>query len=221
MSKEPQLSLYLGLEIPKNWTNTLIIHLPLIQIAPRPFYTPDILDAYHHLAHYSHLIFTSKTAVNLFYAYGNILNLSSKELMNKPAIAVGSTTANAISAHQGRVELVAEEETAEGVVAVLEKLPLEKCSFFWPHAAGSRPVIRDFFQMERIRSVNYRECIFYETLPLRPAIHPDFDTIKELIFTSPSTVDAFLEFFGPIPQDKLLTAIGPVTRAYLEKNVNN
>ena len=43
----------------------------------------------------------------------------------------------------------------------------------------------------------------------------------EIFFTSPSTVDGFLNIFGAFPKNgPRLVSIGPITKAYLEKKLD-
>jgi uroporphyrinogen-III synthase len=51
----------------------------------------------------------------------------------------------------------------------------------------------------------------YETVAQRVEPVPDLRLFDEIVFTSPSTVDAFFEIFGHIPSGKKIVAIGPVT----------
>lgn len=207
-------ALYLGLNPPHSWDKGPLIHFPVIRIIPRSVYSPEIQTAYQELSAFSHLIFTSQTAVNLFFSYADILKIDRQLIEQIPCIAVGSATAKAITKNRGNIALTAQQETAEGVVDVLKEIKIERRAFFWPHSAGSRPIIRDFFKTNNIK---YQECIFYETHPIDPLSGslPDLTKVKELIFTSPSTVDAFLHLYGSFPNNIQLTTIGPVTQAYL------
>jgi uroporphyrinogen-III synthase len=44
---------------------------------------------------------------------------------------------------------------------------------------------------------------------------PNLAAFDEIVFTSPSTIEAFLAIFGALPRDKILTPVGPVTEAAL------
>jgi uroporphyrinogen-III synthase len=102
----------------------------------------------------------------------------------------------------------AENETAEGVVELLEKHDFSGAYFLWPHSLLSRPLLSDYLAS---RKIPCDACVFYETHTRRPASLPDLSLYDEIVFTSPSTVDAFVALYGALPTDKLLTPIGPVT----------
>lgn len=213
-------ALYLGLNPPLSWARGKLIHLPIIQIIPRALESNAIQAAYQQLSCYTHLIFTSQSAVKLFYAYAKILELDgtiAPKIVNQlPCIAVGKATARAIEAHGGNLTATAQTETAEGLTEILQPHSSIGCHFFWPHAAGSRAVLMNFFKE---KNVPHTDTIFYETCPLIPKVKPDLSMVNELIFTSPSTIDAFLQIFGAIPKNIRLTTIGPITQSYLEKSL--
>lgn len=108
--------------------------------------------------------------------------------------------------------LLAEQETAEGVVNVMETIDLRHANILWPHSAQSRPVISDWLKS---RGVAHCSLPLYDTVANIPKHLPDLRGIDEIVFTSPSTVDAFLMAYGSLPKDKKLTSIGPITQMRL------
>lgn len=133
-------------------------------------------------------------------------------------ICVGKKTAEELSKQDFKAHLIAEEETSEGIVEELKKLSFSQPPFFlWPHSALSRPIIKDFLENS---TIPFKECILYDTKPHKMEPIPSFSSIDEIIFTSPSCVDAFLEIFGPLPQNKILTPIGPITKKRLDLLLN-
>lgn len=206
-----KIALHTGLEAYPTTKERNILHCPLIQIVPRPYHNLDIREAFMQLPTCTHLLFTSKNAVRIFFSYLPHFHNHEDILQNKKFIAVGSATAGLLQEH-GFNALYPEQESAEGIVQLLETLDLKNSSFFWPHAAGSRPVLSDFFVRKRISCA---ECILYDTKTRVPSPLPDLSKIDEIIFTSPSTIDAFIEIFGALPEDKTLICIGPVTQKRL------
>lgn len=188
--------LHLGLKAPSPIQDQEIVHCPIIQIRPRTFKidtTP-----------FTHLIFTSKTSVDLF-----------PQFQDKQVIAVGHATALRLMERGIPVTETALDERAEGIIDILERKNLKDAHILWPHSAGSRPTLRQYLEK---RGIRFQELILYDTVPLQPDPLPDLTKIDEIVFTSPSTVDAFLQFFGAIPK-KRLKAIGPVTEAHLEAHL--
>lgn len=201
--------LYLGLEIPLELKNHNVIHCPLIQTIPRPKENLDIIKAFHYIKDYTHLIFTSKTSVTIFFEYLSHFGIFNEELQRKSFIAVGTRTAEKIKEYSKASILIASLETAEGIIDLLKNHNLIDSFLFWPHSALSRPVLLDWLKNERI---NHHSCVFYDTIFQKPLNLPDPKEYDEIIFTSPSTVDAFINFFGSPLESKKLTFIGPITR---------
>lgn len=203
--------LYLGLD-PQHFTSAgLITHCPIIEIVPYSFENPLIQKALQNFKEYTHVIFTSKSAIPLLISYAKKAGYE-KELISKVIVVVGRATAVALTQFGLKADWIAEEETAEGVVKLLEQLDLKDSWSFWPHSAGSRDLIPLFFQQ-----MNHRlsSCIFYETKAKIPKVIPQLDDYDEVVFTSPSVVDAFLQIYGTLPKNIKLTPIGPVTKKYL------
>ncbi len=207
-------ALYLGLKLPAGLSLGSTVHYPIIQVVPIHPEDHSIKNAFALLEQYTHLIFTSKTAVRIFFEYLSLYEYKIESLINKEFIAVGSKTADVIKKKGDFTVQVPKLETAEGVVQLLEKTTLQKPYFFWPHSALSRDVITQFFKKNCFAFV---DCAFYDTKPYLPSPLPELSPFGEIIFTSPSTVDAFIHFFGELPVHKNLTAIGPVTENYLRK----
>jgi uroporphyrinogen-III synthase len=207
-------TLYLGLELPDTLKAKDAVHFPIIQIVPYPLDAPKIKEAFSHIQNYTHIIFTSKTAVRLFFQALKFYKFNLEQLHLKTFITVGKSTSQALQQHGIKADIVARNETAEGIIEELTQIDCSDAYFFWPHSAHSRPVITNFFKQNRIK---HQECLLYETQPINPSGKlPDLSRFDEIMFTSPSTLDAFIAIFGQLPTDIRLTTIGPVTQAHLK-----
>lgn len=205
--------LYLGLDLPENPNqDQIFMHYPLIRINFRSSEEPDIQEGFKDLYRYTHLIFTSKSAVHAFFKNLTAFNCKNKDLDGKTILCVGKYTAKALRAYGITSLLVAPVETSEGVVELIKTLDLSAPYFFWPHSALSRPVLSQFMHK---KDYAFRECILYDTVPNRHLKPLDLDAIDEIHFTSPSTIDAFEKLFGHLPKNKVLKAIGPITEERL------
>jgi len=72
----------------------------------------------------------------------------------------------------------------------------------------------DFFQKNHIL---FQDCFIYDIATQKKQPIPDLEDIDEIIFTSPSTIKAFLEIFSTIPLDKKLVTMGPITQKALSE----
>jgi uroporphyrinogen-III synthase len=206
--------LYLGTS-PKNFaTKDHLIHYPVINIVPRSIDTPEIERAFEDIPRYSHLIFTGKNTVEIFFNHFRDLKRDSRELKEKCLIAIGQVTASYLKDQGQKVDLISQKETQEGLIDELISRKLEQAYVFLPRSSRSRPLLVNFFEEHQIK---YRACDLYDTLFQSPQPVPDLSEIDEIVFTSPSTIDAFLQIYSAIPKGKKLTVLGPVTAKALKR----
>ncbi len=214
----PSTTLYLGLDPSNYQTKNRLIHCPIIQTIACPFDLPHIRHVFENISPYTHIIFTSKVAANLFFDcliyYGHE---KKSPLIQKKIMAIGSATADVIEQRGGTVFEIARESTQEGVIKMLKMHHLKRAFFLVPCSSLARPHLSHFLRDQKI---GYTLCKLYETRAKRPKEMPDLDTIDEILFTSPSTVDAFQKIVGMIPKNKKLTCIGPITKKRLNKVKN-
>ncbi len=185
-----------------------LFHFPIIQTKKLA------IDSLEGFLESSYLLVTSRQAV---FCLVNLLTPQEKANFQKmKIISIGSATTLSLKEKGVDVAHQAEVATAEGVVKLIEELPLktEDC-FFYPHSALSRNIITDFFIQKNIK---YHAVALYTTIPNKELPPPDLKNFEEIIFTSPSTVDAFLQLYGSLPKNLKLTPLGPITANYLMKS---
>jgi uroporphyrinogen-III synthase len=170
---------------------------------------PELKAVYARLDEFSHLIFTSKNGVKIFFSHLAQLN---QVLQGKTVIAIGTVTAAHLSTIGFVPQSVAQEQTQEGVVQLLQTLSLDKASLLLPCSSLARPILAHWLTEKQVR---FQACDLYDTVAQALEPKPDLDQVDEIVFTSPSTVRAFIEIFGSLPNDKQLTAVGPVTQRAL------
>jgi uroporphyrinogen-III synthase len=185
--------LYLGIDPSRYVHQGSLVHCPIIQTVPRA--CDEILSIWPNI---THVLFTSPSAVRHW-----PLPLAGKKLL-----AIGAVTAQAIK----EPSLIAPIATQEGVIALLQTLDLGY--LLWPRSTKSRSTIADYLTAQKIR---FHLFDLYETETLRPDPLPNLDSFDEIVFTSPSTVHAFLELYGFFPTRKKLTPIGPITAKEIDR----
>ena len=206
-------ALYLGLD-PAHWKGErILVHIPFIKIVPKSLTDPLIEQALKQFSNFTHVVITSKSSVKILHNFLLTKGIPLEIWADKQTAVVGRSTAIELEAYGIKPDIIAEEETAEGVVKALKKMDLESAHFFWPRSSRARTVINDFFYE---RGVPFTACPLYDTVTSVPDPLPRIEDFKEVIFTSPSTVDAFLAIYGKFPSHLLLTPIGPVTANYLD-----
>ncbi len=156
-------SLYIGPEYPlKAFPDRRITHVPLIETQIRA------CDFQKNWSHFTHVILTSKTAVRALVYLLRKERISPHTLASKQVLVVGTATAELVRAF-GSDPLIANEETAEGVAALIKSISLDHHShFFWPHSALSRPVIETALKE---KNASFTSCILYDTRPIQIELH--------------------------------------------------
>jgi uroporphyrinogen-III synthase len=204
--------LYLGLNPPPYPNSANLIHYPVIRVVPRSSFDALIAAQFACLSHYTHFLFTSKSAVQVFFSFLNRLQ-PAFDFKQKYVIAIGKATALLLR-QKGLSPLISAVSTQEGMIEMLERMSTKDASFFMPRSSLARPVLTDYF---RYKEIPFTACDLYDTVFQKKDPVPDLSDIDEIVFTSPSTVDAFLQIFQFIPLDKKITVQGPITGKYLKK----
>jgi uroporphyrinogen-III synthase len=199
------MSLYLGTD-PSNYSHLQdLIHYPVIKTVPLPI--PQHL--WDDFADYTHILFTSKNAVAIFFEQ------LKQPLEGKQIIAIGTATAAKLAEYGCTANFVADDESQEGVIELLNQQDLTHAYIFYPRSSIARKNLEHFLMRRHVR---HQVCDLYDTHLQKPEPVPDLSKVQEIIFTSPSTVKGFLAAFGALPKDKKLTCIGAITEAELNKS---
>jgi hydroxymethylbilane synthase len=211
----PYRRLHVGLTPPAK-CDAHNLHCPLISTAPRTYATalPN-----EDLSTYTHYLFTSKTAVTYFKNLLTDQTYALDVLKNATAIAVGNATAALCYQLPFADVLVSPVATAEGVCTLLETLDTTSMRLIWPHSARARPVISSWLNSHNI---SWSDVVLYDTLTNEHIELVDLHTVDEVVFTSPSSVDAFCQRYGILPlYSHALTCCGPITSAYLKHQISS
>lgn len=122
--------LYLGLNLPPEKPDIEWVHYPVIKIVPRRPNEKDIQFAFERLVTFSHILFTSKSTVQIFNSYLSYFKKSRQALQNIQFISIGKSTASEMLKHSFQPTFIAEQETSEGIIQILQRQDLGKADFF-------------------------------------------------------------------------------------------
>lgn len=191
--------LYFGLDPSRYQTNDVIIHFPLILTKPFPF---EVVEHFFEIPH-THVLFTSRPAVEYYFAYTK---------KKKKFLCVGEATAERLIDFNQQANWIADEPCGEGVIALLKRLTFGH--ILYPHSARARQLLPDYLKGNGTSFPLYHT--FFNAVPL-----PNLDLFDKLIFTSPSTVEAFRRLCSYLPPKEKCEAIGPITQNALNKLFNS
>jgi uroporphyrinogen-III synthase len=189
--------LYVGTDPSRYKHEGELVHYPVIRTVLRTS-VDDVLG--RDVARCTHWMFTSPNAVRHWFSMGAPGRI-------EKSFAVGPTTAAAL-AERGIKAMIAPIATQEGLIELLKTWDLEGALIGWPRSSKARTVLGDYLTK---RGVSFLGIDLYEPVMQRLEPVPDLGEFDEIVFTSPSTVDAFLAIFGRIPWEKKIVPLGPVT----------
>jgi uroporphyrinogen III methyltransferase / synthase len=195
-----------------------VIELPTIVIQPAADYTP-LDNAIANLRTYEWLIFTSANGVRFFLERLDVSKSDLRAIQGR-ICAIGPATRDALERFHLKVDVMAEQYAAEGVLAALTTYNLTGNRVLIARAA----VARDLLPRELVRRGAQVEVVeAYRTIAPRDleeragqvlSLPPDWIT-----FTSSSTVQNLVNAVGAEALRHIRTvSIGPITSATLRQN---
>ena len=194
-----------------------VVEIPTLEIQRLPI-DDRVRNAIKKLERTALVIFASANAVDIFFQMLLTTGLDARALHNSKLCAIGQETADALSDHGLRPELVTSEYTAEGLANALEGWEMEGMRVLVPRAEIARDALPSLLAN---RGAEVDILPVYRSVCPRdagPALLRLFDAegVDVITFTSSSTVVNFVQAF---PEDRLpailgdaeIACMGPVT----------
>lgn len=181
-----------------------VVELPSTQISA--LHPSRLHDAVRDLPRYQHIIFTSQTAVALFWDALRVASLDARALTGLVVTAIGPATAEALMSRGIAPDLIPERSISEGVVEALRDRVKGK-RVLYPAAEGGRDVVP-----EGLRALGAAVDVIhiYRSEPIKGA--ETADRIDLVTFTSASTVTGYVEAVGAErARGAPAATIGPIT----------
>ncbi len=191
-----------------------VIELPVIALADPPDGGAALRTEAARADTYDWIVLTSSNAVDRFVG----LLRDGRALGRARLAAVGVATARALARHRLVADLVADVETAEGLVRAMPESPsgAGRSRVLFPRAVGARAVVAPGL---RDKGWEVTEVDAYRTVAAGRAdgigeTELDLASSADVItFTSPSTVTSYVELAGRRRTPPVVACIGPVTAA--------
>lgn len=128
--------------------------------------------------------------------------------------AIGQSTAGRLKEYGIQADLVPENESSAGLVEAFSKLDVRGKHFLLPAAeVSSQELPEGLIDM----GAHVEKWTVYKTVDIDPG-EIDFDYIDQVLFTSGSTVRAFVKHFGQVPDGIQAYALGPPTQAVAKEH---
>lgn len=154
---------------------------------------------------FSHVVFTSRTAVDLFF---RSLRGRRAALRGLQVCAVGERTAAALRDHGIRPSLVAREFTTKSLARELCRRGVRGARILHPSADRSSP---EFERILRRHGARVTRRVLYRIEPVRPRGADEVRRADWIVFASAQTVRNFMRAMGGRPGRARAACIGPVT----------
>lgn len=168
-----------------------VVNMPLIEF--------NILQESVDVSKYDLLLFTSKNAVIS-------IDKISKEWKNIPSIAIGKESAESISKLGGNVVFVSDRYSKSLSLDIKKVFANKKILYIRPKVTATN-YIADLSQ----NGVDIDEVVLYETICKKYDISQKPPLDSTLIFTSPSTINCFINNFQSLDEGYKIVVIGETT----------
>lgn len=156
---------------------------------------------------YQYIIFTSRHAAR-FWVEAAGEDFTMPECIK--VVAIGETTANELADLGIRVDLMPETDNSHGIVQLMSTQ--KRGRVLIPRSDKALPIIP--YGLKAL-GFDVTTIVAYENKVNRSARRVKMEDVDTIIFTSPSTIDAFIEIYGDIPSDKNIVCRGRITEAHL------
>ncbi len=210
--KHQKSMLYLGFDTKHFKTDKPVIHMPLVEVVPRPIDSFEIRRIFSELLSYTHIVFMSKKSVKIFLSYLKQFGYSLSILKKIHIIAIGQITAYYLRESGVVPDYISSDETQEGIIKTIAHFDLENANILLPRSSSARPLLSHYLVEHGIR---HQICTMYDMCKKPPQELVDLNKVDEVVFTTPLAVDYFFELYKNVPKEIKLHPLGPVARERL------
>ncbi len=210
--KKPRI-LLLGMHPEKYKHLGSVVHRQIINCVPLEDYS-HADQTLKHLDTFDWIVFTSANGVRFFFKRLNALGSDTRALSSTKVATIGKTTAESLAEFGIVADMVPDTESSAGLLEKFSSLDVRNKKFLLPQSAIASAELPDgLVDM----GVEIEKLTIYKTIEVDPA-DVDFDHIDQILFTSGSTVRAFVKRFGSPPPHIKVYCLGPPTQAEAKKH---
>ncbi len=204
-SKKPNV-LILGNHRQKYQRLGNIVHRRLIDCVPIDDYSKA--DAVlKNLDAFDWVVFTSVNGAKYLFERLYTMGKDARSLSNAKIAAIGKTTAKRLKEFGISADLVPQNQSSAGLLEEFSKLDMKNKKVLLPQSEiASKELADGLLSMQTV----IEKITVYKTIEIKPA-PVDFDHIDRILFTSGSTVRAFVKHFGKVPANVKSYCLGQPT----------
>lgn len=199
---------------PEKYTHLgTIVHRPIVKCVGLEDYS-HFEEILKRLKTFDWLIFTSAHSVRFFFERLHLVGSDARSLASVRIAAIGKTTAGELSDFGILADLVPDNESSAGLLDKFGTMDMNNKSVLIPRAkVASHELPEGLTAM----GAAVEEVPAYMTVEIEPA-DVDFEHIDKILFTSGSTVRAFVKKFGHVPPQVKAYCLGTPTQAEAKKH---
>ena len=199
---------------PEKYTHLgTIVHRPIVKCVGLEDYShfDEILKR---LEPFDWLIFTSAHSVRFFFERLRLGDSDARSLASVKIAAIGKTTAGELTGFGILADLVPDNESSAGLLEKFGSMNMSNKQVLLPRAKVASHELPEGLTAMGAEVV---EVPAYMTVELEPA-DVDFEYIDKILFTSGSTVRAFVKKFGLVPTEVKAYCLGTPTQTEAKRH---
>ncbi len=184
----------------------IIIHRPLIKSVPLDDYT-QADKVLKRLNTFDWIVFTSTNGVEFFFQRLNAVGLDTRSIGTVKVAAIGQTTAEKLKTFGVLVDMQPNLESSTGLLDEFKKVSVKGKRILLV-----RPKIGSSMLLDGLADADatIEAVVVYRNIEIEPE-ETDFDFIDQILFTSGSTIRAFLKLYGSVPDGVKVYCLGQPT----------
>ncbi|MHC4205246.1 MAG: uroporphyrinogen-III C-methyltransferase [Planctomycetota bacterium] len=190
-----------------------IVHRPIVKWVGLEDYS-HLDEILKQLEKFDWLIFTSAHGVRFFFERMRTMGSDARLLACLRIAVIGKTTAGELAGFGILADLIPENESSAGLLEKFGTMDMCGKRVLLPRA---KVASRELPQGLTAMGVKVVEAPAYRTVEVEPA-DVDFEHIDKILFTSGSTVRAFVKKFGNVPPKVGAYCLGTPTQAEARKH---
>ncbi len=186
-------------------------HTPLIKISPKTDVPTSAIAR-----RYDWIIFTSRHGVRFYFDLLSKAKIDIRNLATTKIASVGPVTSNELKQRCVTPDFESPTESAEGLIAFFREIDLSGKSILLPRSDKGLPALSDAL---RTMGADVVDLPVYTNEINGEASKIDLSLFDQILFSSPSGVEAFRQIYRDFPEKICLTAKGETTQKALICNV--
>jgi uroporphyrinogen III methyltransferase/synthase len=190
-----------------------IVHRRIINCTPIDNYS-DVDAVLKDIAAFNWIVFTSVNGAKYFFERLFAIGKDARALCNVKIAAIGKTTAERLTEFGISADMVPKNASSAGLLAEFANLDMKNKKVLLPQSDIASKELSDGLQK---LGAEIEKLIVYKTVETDPG-DIDFNYIDRILFTSGSTVRAFINRFGSVPPRIKAYCLGPPTLAEAKKH---